>query len=238
MRRRLAGRHIRLRGTSVLFIGGHFSLASFTLFDYIFRNQRFDSMELWMASSVTHMTFQAGDAARILGVPRRKLLFLSEQGIIKPTNPEQGRGINRLLDLNDLLEAALVFRLGAFEIPPRYLRRVVSGVRTLHVFPNDLPDPPPEQWATPLLDSGRKLPLIVVHRSDEAGYHISFYHFETEKFALSNTLEDLLRKLSEEELRLAQIFILEALTSDAVLMISLRALVEDLLEKVEKFIGG
>ena len=66
--------------------------------------------------------FTISDVVEILGIPRRKILLYSEQGILTPSAPARGKGRPSLYIVSDLLEIAVTHHLENFGIAPRRLR--------------------------------------------------------------------------------------------------------------------
>ena len=72
-----------------------------------------------------------GDISKWLGVPRRKILMLVEQGLVIPKDPAPGSGKSRKYSLTELILFVVLSRLDDFGIAPRYLRSIASEINDL-----------------------------------------------------------------------------------------------------------
>lgn len=176
--------------------------------------------------------FFASEVSRILDIPRRKVLLYVEQGVVKPTNPSQGRGVHRQFDLNDLLELLIVAKLERLGLIPRHMRAVISVVRSLRIFQGRTANP--EAWAAGLLGERGEAPPFLVARAGtgDARYSFSLHVLKGETFALSRHLGD----VPEDTQRYAQYLLLDVLCEGISITFSLEVLVRDLQERLERFL--
>jgi hypothetical protein len=78
--------------------------------------------------------FTVGDASKILGIPRRKIVLFVEQKVMAPTVGAGGRGHARKFSILDLFRLAAVAELSRLGLSPRYLAgsaRVFDHARIL-----------------------------------------------------------------------------------------------------------
>ena len=64
--------------------------------------------------------------AKILGIPRRKVLLFVEHRIIEPAIPSPGRGRPRKFDLADVMRMALAAHMDSLSITPRGIRAILA----------------------------------------------------------------------------------------------------------------
>lgn len=70
------------------------------------------------------------EAARLLGEPQHRLIYLCEKGVIQPDFQDaEGRGSSRRFSARNLLEFGVVLRLGAFGIPAAVSGAVVYAIQ-------------------------------------------------------------------------------------------------------------
>lgn len=66
------------------------------------------------------------EAARLLGEPQHRLIYLCEKGVVRPDlRNAQGRGSSRRFSARNLLEFAVALRLRALEIPATVVGAVI-----------------------------------------------------------------------------------------------------------------
>ena len=88
--------------------------------------------------------FSTGDASRAVGMSRRQVLLLVEQGLIVPSHESSGRGKARRFSYFDLIRCAIARDLGQhLGIAPRFVKRIVSQLpdSRLRSQPNQVPSP-------------------------------------------------------------------------------------------------
>ena len=68
-------------------------------------------------------------AARALGHPQHRLIYLCEQGVVHPVRDADGRGTSRLFSAANLLQFAIALHLRALEIPASIQQAVVDVLR-------------------------------------------------------------------------------------------------------------
>ena len=107
--------------------------------------------------------FTVGDASKILGIPRRKIVLFVEQKILSPTVGAQGRGHSRRFSFLDLFKIAVAAELGGVWMPPR---NVSACVNMLWLFGEK-----EEHWKKVDLEAmGRELPeVVVVYPHEDTG---------------------------------------------------------------------
>lgn len=64
--------------------------------------------------------------AKILGIPRRKVLLFVEHRIIEPAIPSPGRGRPRKFDLADVMRMALAAHMDSLKLTPRGIRSILA----------------------------------------------------------------------------------------------------------------
>ena len=64
--------------------------------------------------------------AKILGIPRRKVLLFVEHRIIEPAIPSPGRGRPRKFDLADVMRMALAAHMDSLNLTPRGIRSILA----------------------------------------------------------------------------------------------------------------
>ena len=72
--------------------------------------------------SPTAPEFSDGDVSAILEIPRRKVALWIEQGIVRPTIGDMGKGHQRHFSFVDLLKICGIAQLADWMIAPRFLR--------------------------------------------------------------------------------------------------------------------
>ena len=70
----------------------------------------------------------AGEVSKWLSIPPRKVLMFVEQGLVLPTDPSPGSGKSRKYSFTDLVLFAVVGKLDALGIAPRYLRTLAQDL--------------------------------------------------------------------------------------------------------------
>ena len=68
-------------------------------------------------------------AARALGHPQHRLIYLCEQGVVHPVRDADGRGTSRLFSAANLLQFAIALHLRDLEIPASIQQAVVDVLR-------------------------------------------------------------------------------------------------------------
>lgn len=70
------------------------------------------------------------EAARLLGEPQHKLIYLCEKGVVEPdVQDAEGRGSSRRFSARNLLEFAVALRLRALDLPASLIGAVVYLLR-------------------------------------------------------------------------------------------------------------
>jgi DNA-binding transcriptional MerR regulator len=88
--------------------------------------------------------FTAADASRAVGLSRRQVLLLVEQGLVVPSHPSAGRGNARRFSFIDLVRCAIAKDLGQhLGMAPRFVKTIMSQLpdSRLRGRPNNAPDP-------------------------------------------------------------------------------------------------
>ena len=70
--------------------------------------------------------FTAGDTARILDLPRRRVLFLAEAGVVRPSVESEGRGKRRRYSRHDLLMMSVTSLLDKFGVKPSLMKIIID----------------------------------------------------------------------------------------------------------------
>src|SRR3990172_507062 len=85
-------------------------------------------MPITMANASGEWTLT--EAARALGEPRHRLIYLCEKGVVQPDLQEaEGRGSSRRFSARNLLEFAVAMRLRDLELPAGLVAAVVHVLR-------------------------------------------------------------------------------------------------------------
>ena len=96
-------------------------------------------------------TFTAGQIADILSMPRRRVAFFIDEGIVEPASTALGQGHARKFGLVELQLIELFRQLDQLGIAPRYLKQIGPEVRRLvedySGWP--LPEGMPREYPTP-----------------------------------------------------------------------------------------
>ena len=70
------------------------------------------------------------EAARILGKPQHRLIYLCEKGVVQPdVQDAEGRGSSRRFSARNLLEFAVALRLRDLEIAASFVGAVIHVLR-------------------------------------------------------------------------------------------------------------
>jgi DNA-binding transcriptional MerR regulator len=87
------------------------------------------------------------EAARLLGEPQHRLIYLCERGVVQPDLEDaKGRGSSRRFSAHNLLEFAIALRLRVLEIPAPMIRAITYTLRAFEhkvqqqISNFDLPD--------------------------------------------------------------------------------------------------
>ena len=82
------------------------------------------------------------EAARLLGEPQHRLIYLCEEGVVQPDLEDaKGRGSSRLFSAHNLLEFAIALRLRALEIPVLSIGAITYTLRAFeHKVQQQMPD--------------------------------------------------------------------------------------------------
>lgn len=82
------------------------------------------------------------EAARLLGEPQHRLIYLCEKGVVQPDLEEaKGRGSSRRFSAHNLLEFAIALRLRMLEIPALSIGAITYTLRAFeHKVQQQIPD--------------------------------------------------------------------------------------------------
>ena len=82
------------------------------------------------------------EAARLLGEPQHRLIYLCEKGVVQPDLEDaKGRGRSRLFSAHNLLEFAIALRLRTLEIPALSIGAITYTLRAFeHKVQQQIPD--------------------------------------------------------------------------------------------------
>ena len=82
------------------------------------------------------------EAARLLGEPQHRLIYLCEKGVVQPDLEDaKGRGSSRLFSAHNLLEFAIALRLRTLEIPALSICAITYTLRAFeHKVQQQIPD--------------------------------------------------------------------------------------------------
>jgi DNA-binding transcriptional MerR regulator len=82
------------------------------------------------------------EAARSLGEPQHRLIYLCEKGVVHPDLEDaKGRGSSRRFSIRNLLEFAIALRLRELEIPASFIGAITYTLRAFeHKVQGQLPD--------------------------------------------------------------------------------------------------
>ena len=82
------------------------------------------------------------EAARLLGEPQHRLIYLCEKGVVQPDLEDaKGRGSSRLFSAHNLLEFAIALRLRTLEIPALSIGAITYTLRAFeHKVQQQIPD--------------------------------------------------------------------------------------------------
>ena len=94
-----------------------------------------------MAPCATH-EWTLTEAARLLGEPQHRLIYLCEKGVVQPDLEDaQGRGSSRRFSAHNLLEFAIALHLRVLEIPALSIGAITYMLRAFaHKVQQHLPD--------------------------------------------------------------------------------------------------
>jgi DNA-binding transcriptional MerR regulator len=77
-----------------------------------------------------HSGWTLSEAARLLGEPQHRLIYLCEKGVVHPDLEDaRGRGSSRRFSARNLLEFAVALRLRAFELPASAIGAITYTLR-------------------------------------------------------------------------------------------------------------
>ena len=108
-------------------------------------------------------TWSLTQAARVLNQPQHRLIYLCDQGVVRPDFEDaRGRGSSRLFSARNILEFAVALELRALQIPASALVAVVYVLRAFERIVQD--DDDDAEFALPrsLLEAGAPDLRIVV----------------------------------------------------------------------------
>lgn len=89
-----------------------------------------------------YWTFTAGEVAEMLGLPRRRVAFLADEGLVEARGPAPRAGSARKFGIVELQLFEAFRQLEKLGIAPRYLRQIASELRSLVEDYSCLPLPP------------------------------------------------------------------------------------------------
>jgi hypothetical protein len=115
-------------------------------------------------------------AARVLGEPQHRLIYLCEKGVIEPDFQDaRGRGSSRRFSARNLLEFAIALRLRELEIGATFVGAVIHVLRAFErsvrkelrefTLPDSLRNPNAPEFRLVIADGGRLYFTLAVAKS-------------------------------------------------------------------------